>query len=153
MSDLVVYEGSDEWSALYQKGKLVLVGDHYLVDEWLKSHFQVEVRQSNDFMQGGTLRETVARTLQEAEEFGTSHEEALKKAKALEEKAQHLLTEANVFKLRDGLWHIACEWPGCYGLESFKQWQEAYTLAYWHIRKEHDPEKPWLRKWGCHWGK
>lgn len=99
MSDVTVYEGSNEWSAVYVDGALVRVGDHYLADEWIREHFQVKTVQSNDFMMGGEGRDDVAKTLKELEGFANDRlhrelkaAELRARAAALEDEARELLT-------------------------------------------------------------
>ena len=41
MSNFVRYN-DDEWSALYQDGKLVVIGDSYLSDYYLANYLKVE---------------------------------------------------------------------------------------------------------------
>lgn len=69
MSKYVVYEGSDEWSALYVDGTLDRVGDHYLIDERLRALFGVTEVTSDAFLRGGTHREDVAPTLDAIKDY------------------------------------------------------------------------------------
>lgn len=94
MSEIVVYEGSEDWSALYIAGKLDMVADHYLVDERLREHFGVTTIQSDDFLQGGSQRGDVAKTLAEAEAYGSSSAKDHSQAEELEAQAAALLKQA-----------------------------------------------------------
>ena len=58
--EIVVYESSEDWSALYHRGELVEVGDHYLVNDKLLQMLGVQTIQSDDFLRGGNSREDVA---------------------------------------------------------------------------------------------
>lgn len=58
--EIVVYESSEDWSALYYRGKLVEVGDHYWVNEKLLQMLGIQTIQSDDFLRGGNSREDVA---------------------------------------------------------------------------------------------
>lgn len=97
-SQVVVHEGSGEWSAVYADGLLVRVGDHYLADEWIREHFGVTTIQSDDFLLGGDGRDSVAQTLEELEAYTRQRAELLARvaelraeAAELEAKAQELL--------------------------------------------------------------
>lgn len=68
-TEIVVYEGSDDWSALYVRGELLEVGDHYWVQEKLLQVLGIETIQSDDFLRGGNERSDVAQTLDELEEY------------------------------------------------------------------------------------
>ena len=67
--EIVVYEGSEDWSALYHRGKLVEVGDHYWVNEKLLQILGVQTIQSDDFLRGGNSREDVAPDLGAIEDW------------------------------------------------------------------------------------
>jgi len=79
--DIKVYQGSSDWSALYVKGKLVRVGDHYLIDEKIYELLGIETVDSDDFMRGGEQESDVAQTLEELNAFSLSRdaEEARKR--------------------------------------------------------------------------
>ena len=68
MPNFVRYN-NDEWSALYQDGKLVVIGDSYLSDYYLANYLKVEDIDSDDFLMGGSTRDQAAKTLQEIEEY------------------------------------------------------------------------------------
>ncbi len=68
MSEVEIHE-ADEWAAVYLDGKLQRVGDAYLADEWVRSHFGVTTVQDDAFMRGQTGRGGVAQTLDEVEEY------------------------------------------------------------------------------------
>ena len=74
-----------EWSALYQDGELVVIGDSYLSDDYLANYLNVEDIYSDDFLRGGSTRDQAAKTLQEIEDYriGLLQEElnALRKSK------------------------------------------------------------------------
>lgn len=92
--EIVRYEGSQEWSALYVDGVLDRVGDHYLIEERIQKLLGVEVIPSDDFMLGGNKRSSVAQTLIEAQEYGAKESERLEVRDAriaeLEEELEHL---------------------------------------------------------------
>lgn len=100
-SDIRVYRGSGEWSALYVNGALERVGDHYTIDERVYEMLDVHVEQSDDFMQGGDYREDVAKTLDELEHYTAVREglqarasELREQAAALQRQASELIAEA-----------------------------------------------------------
>ena len=68
MPNFVRYN-NDEWSALYQDGKLVVIGDSYLSDYYLANYLKVEDIDSDDFLMGGSTRDQAAKTLQEIEDY------------------------------------------------------------------------------------
>ena len=68
MPNFVRYN-DDEWSALYQDGKLVVIGDSYLSDYYLANYLKVEDIDSDDFLMGGSTRDQAAKTLQEIEDY------------------------------------------------------------------------------------
>jgi len=79
--DIVLYRGEEDWSALYVKGKLEEVGDHYWVEEKLRQLLGIEEISSDDFLRGGSQREEVAQTLEEIEVYRSARatEEARKR--------------------------------------------------------------------------
>ena len=50
VEDIVLYKGSEDWSALYVKGRLVEVGDHYWVEEKLHQLLGIDEISSDDFL-------------------------------------------------------------------------------------------------------
>ena len=68
MPNFVRYN-DDEWSALYQDGELVVIGDSYLSDDYLANYLNVEDIYSDDFLMGGSTRDQAAKTLQEIDEY------------------------------------------------------------------------------------
>ena len=93
VEDITVYRGGSEWSALYVKGKLEEVGDHYWIDEKLFQILGLEPIFSDSFMRGGDQREDVAQTLEEIE----AYEE---RAQAAEDEAEELLIQAEELERR-----------------------------------------------------
>jgi hypothetical protein len=100
--ELVRYSGSSDWSALYVDGELDKVGDHYVIDERISALLQVDVRDSDAFMQGGNDYSDVAKTLDEIEQFETGQSaaeqlraELLAQAAILQAKAAELTKQAN----------------------------------------------------------
>lgn len=73
MSQIEFHE-EGEWTAVYEDGKLVRVGDSYLADEWLQAKFGVVVVQDDAFMRGQNQREGVAQTLDEVREYREARE-------------------------------------------------------------------------------
>lgn len=73
---LVRYEGTGEWSALYVDGKLDKVGDHYLIEERISELAGVTCIQSDDFLRGGDTREDVAPTLEALEQHSSQLSDA-----------------------------------------------------------------------------
>ena len=89
--ELVRYDGTEEWSALYIDGKLDIVGDHYLIDERISELAGVTTRNSDSFMRDGEDRSSVAKTLEEIQEFEqeqSGREEAIQYREALMRKLQ-----------------------------------------------------------------
>lgn len=96
MPRVVVYEGSQEWSAVYVDGVLDRVGDHYLADERIRELFEVETIQSDDFMlgrEGG--REIVAKTLDDLNAYSIDRANRLEQAEGLRRKAAELEAQAD----------------------------------------------------------
>lgn len=100
MTDFVRYE-LGEWSALYQDGKLVVVGDSYHSDEYLSQFLNVETRYNGDdvFLGKEAYRENVSLTLEKVEDFEKQKREKELRAQELSEKAKILEAEAQ--RLRD----------------------------------------------------
>lgn len=94
-SDVVIYEGNDQWSALYVDGRLEYVGDHYNVNEKIHAMFDITVIQSDDFMLGGNYRSEVARSISEITEYAEEIERKyVARAQELRNQAYALLDEA-----------------------------------------------------------
>lgn len=91
--DIKVYQGSSDWSALYVEGKLVRVGDHYLIDEKIYDLLNIETISSDDFMRGGNQESDVAQTLEEIK----AYEELLQ---AAEDEADELISQAEELERR-----------------------------------------------------
>lgn len=100
MSDYVVYEGSGDWSALYVGGKLVLSGDHYLIDEKIRQIFNVETIQSDSFMRGGDYASDVAPTIDDIRSYETIHKAQVRDARISEE-VDRLLSEGIITGSRE----------------------------------------------------
>lgn len=94
MSNVVVFSGSEDWSAVYLDGKLARVGDHYLIDEWLREHFEVATESSDDFMRGGDHYEDVAQTLEDIKIYYDARTEKVGEAQVLLDQAQALQEQA-----------------------------------------------------------
>ena len=96
MASYVVYESSSDWSGLYEDGQLILVGDHYLIDEKLRSIFQVETVQSDDFFLGkaNPKYNEVASSLEEVQAYARRRESNEATAEELRQQAQELLAQA-----------------------------------------------------------
>ena len=90
----VIYQGSDDWSALYEDGKLVRVSDHYLIEEELHSRLGIEVVQSDDFLRGGNQRANAASTLTELQAYSDERQACEAEAAALEAQAAELRRRA-----------------------------------------------------------
>lgn len=89
----------DEWSVLYQDGKMVVCGDSYLSDEHLSIFLQVEERYNKDcFLGGEATYSNVAKTLDEVDEYSTQKEASKHRAQELREKAKELLEEAKILE-------------------------------------------------------
>ena len=73
-SSIEIHEDED-WAAVYVDGNLVRVGDAYLADEWLRTHFGVKTVQDDAFMRGQTSREGVAKTLDEVLDYARSRQD------------------------------------------------------------------------------
>ena len=94
----VIYQGSDDWSALYEDGKLVTVGDHYLIDEKLHDLLGIPVVQSDAFMQGGNQYKDVAQTLEAVRAFERQETAAHEAAEKLREDARRLRAQADALE-------------------------------------------------------
>jgi len=99
--DIALYRGGEDWSALYVKGKLEEVGDHYWVEDKLHEVLGITVLSSDDFMRGGDQREDVAQTLDDIEAYRERREEAeaqaddlLLQAAQLEQRAREIRKQA-----------------------------------------------------------
>ncbi len=86
-TDIIIYHGTGEWSALYLRGKLQTVGDTYLVWEKLVDILDIEEVHNDDFMQGGDHYIHVAKTLGEVRVYE-------QKRVGHENKQQQLIDEA-----------------------------------------------------------
>lgn len=93
MSNIEIHE-ADEWSAVYLDGHLVRVGDSYLADEWLRTHFGVATIQDDAFLRGQTSRDGVAKTLDELHAYASARRERMDRAAALRAEAKRLEEEA-----------------------------------------------------------
>jgi hypothetical protein len=100
MTSYVVYEGSEDWSALYVNGKLALVSDHYLIDEKIRQIFNVETIQSDSFMRGGDYASDVAPTIDDIRSYETIHKAQVRDARISEE-VDRLLSEGIITGSRE----------------------------------------------------
>lgn len=93
---VVLYEGSDEWSALYVDGTLDTVGDHYRSAERIQQLFEVVVIQSDDFLLGNqsATRDQVAKNLHIVNRYHRDLEDRKARAAQLREEAAALLEQA-----------------------------------------------------------
>ena len=96
-SNIEIHE-AEEWSAVYLDGKLVLVGDSYLADEWLRTKFGVKTVQDNAFMRGQTQGAGVAETLDEVADYAKARQARLDRIAALHTEAQRLEDEARAIE-------------------------------------------------------
>lgn len=86
----------EEWSILYQDGKMVVVGDSNLSDEYLASFFNVEERNNENCFLGKELRyENVAQSLNEINGYERELEHSQEFAQSLKEQAKALLFQAS----------------------------------------------------------
>jgi polysaccharide deacetylase 2 family uncharacterized protein YibQ len=92
-SNIEIHEAG-EWAAVYLDGRLVLVGDSYHADEWLRERFGVKTVQDDTFMRGQTSRDGVAKTLDEVRDYAAARRERLNRAAALRAEAKRLEDEA-----------------------------------------------------------
>lgn len=92
---VVRYQGNGDWSALYVDGKLVQVGDHYLIDEKISELLGVTVEYSDDFLQGQTLESGIAQTLEDAQSYETIRLQKEREIHLLEEQREELLRQLN----------------------------------------------------------
>lgn len=92
---VVRYQGNGDWSALYVDGKLVRVGDHYLIDEKISELLGVTVEYSDDFLQGQTLKSGIAQTLEDAQSYETIRLQKEREIHLLEEQREELLRQLN----------------------------------------------------------
>lgn len=99
-SDFVLYQGSQEWSAVYHDGGLVSAGDHAVVIEKLLALLQVAVISSDDFLQGGDSHASVAQSLDELQEYRRAREELEHEASELERQADALRARAQTLRAK-----------------------------------------------------
>lgn len=96
MTEYVRYH-SGEWSALYENGKLVKVGDHYLSDEYLAEKLGVEeIYDNDDFLtpdQRGALP-----TLEAVQTVTRNRVIVHEEAESLRQQAKHLLEMADIME-------------------------------------------------------
>lgn len=86
----------EEWSVLYQDGKMVVVGDSNLSDEYLASFFNVEERNNENCFLGKELRyENVAQSLNEINGYERELKHSQEFAQSLKEQAKALLFQAS----------------------------------------------------------
>lgn len=104
VEDIVLYRGEEEWSALYVRGKLAEVGDHYWVEEKLHQLLGIDEINSDDFLRGGNSREDVAQTLEEIEAYRIRREETSAEAEAegLLQQAAELIRRAREVREQAG---------------------------------------------------
>jgi hypothetical protein len=94
MTSFVRYN-SEEWSALYQDGKLVVVGDGYLSDDYLSSFLKVDEREGDAYFLGREQTyENVAQTLDEVEAYEDVAAQKEREAEELRTQAARLEAEA-----------------------------------------------------------
>jgi hypothetical protein len=112
MSENIEFHVAGAWIAVYLDGKLQRVGDSYLADEWLQSHFNVKVVYDDAFMRGGDHRDTVANTLDEVRDYALERDQLLSRATELHEQAAELEAKAKAL-----VKEAACQLParGCTG--------------------------------------
>lgn len=94
--DIALFQGEEDWSALYVGGKLEEVGDHYMVQDKLLQLLGIDEIVSDDFLLGGKTREGVARTVHEIHEY--RREQDAREADAVARAA--LLAEAEELEAR-----------------------------------------------------
>lgn len=94
MTSYVVYQGDQEWSALYVDGKLDKVGDHYLIDERIRALFGVSTICSNSFLLGGNYYVDVAQHQADIYYYDLERASVQRAADALFEEAARLHAEA-----------------------------------------------------------
>lgn len=98
MPHYIVYQGSEDWSALYKDGSLLTVGDHYLIDEKIRQEFDIETIQSDDFMQGGGYRDDVAKTIDALHQYRDRRLANEEEARLLRERAAALIEQAKALE-------------------------------------------------------
>lgn len=99
--NIKLYEGSEDWAALYVEGKLVEIGDRYVVQETLLDLLGVESFSSDDFLRGGDSREDAAQTLEEIDTYRNLRAQVELDAHLLDVQARKF--EARAKELRDSL--------------------------------------------------
>lgn len=95
---LKIYEGSDNWSALYVDGQLDYVGDHSNVTERVYELLEVHVEQSDSFIVGRTSdgREVVAQTEGEIIGYERQRDAAEDRIRELQDEMAQLRKEFNL---------------------------------------------------------
>ena len=89
-NDIVIYHGTEEWSAIYIGGKLVDYGDTYRIYEAVMAHLGIEVRDDDAWVSGGKDDTGVLRTLAEVDEFAQKRAARNSTAEMIERRAREL---------------------------------------------------------------
>jgi hypothetical protein len=92
---VVVYDGSDNWSAAYVSDELVKDGEKYVVDEWLRERFGVLTVNNDDFLLG---QNTSAKTLGAVVAYAGDRDKKLSRAAELRAQAEELLARAKTLE-------------------------------------------------------
>lgn len=93
MSDIVIYE-SDDWSAVYEGGRLIRVFTAYLADEWVRKHFNVKTVQGDEFLLGQNHRDGAAQTIDQIEKYVKERDARMAEAARLRAEASALIIRA-----------------------------------------------------------
>lgn len=106
-SKFTLYEGTGEWSALYEDGKIVTYGDHENVHEKLFNLLGIDVEYTDDFVHSKTVTigsgsavrkrevETAYDTIEEIDSALIEREAKMRQAEELREQAAELIAQAN----------------------------------------------------------
>lgn len=97
---VVVYRGTESFSAIYIDGILEDAGDDSLVQETLEHVLGIRTVRSDDFLQGGQSREDVASSLAEIEEYQELKRRGEAEPQLLERYADELEEESAILEGR-----------------------------------------------------
>lgn len=93
--DIIYWEGSGDWSALYVKGRLETAGSMYHIQEVLFTLLDITVEYGDDFMLGGNTYGDVAEFSEDAYKWQNQVTEREERAAKLREQAKALIAEAS----------------------------------------------------------
>jgi len=103
LPELVIYQSTGDWAALYVDGYLESVDDRQTLEQSALSILGVRTVSSDDFLQGGNSREDVAYSLSEIEEYRQLRESREAEPQILEREADGFEEQSRIFEERAAL--------------------------------------------------